>query len=197
MEASKSAFKSHLSSNKWFYSVILILVLLAITLLILKTIDKKHHAQELAQTKERYTVQMREALDLNARRQLSLMMKTFVWAVRSSMLRSNLDEVDQYFIQLVQEEHIHEIVLADENGVILVATNKKHEGQSFSEHYPASLLRPEDVYFEHHGEYYYVSAPVLSLNTRLGTLFIVYEEEKVPALDNIGAEQVAQDSISN
>ena len=179
MESIKSSLADHIKQFKWFYTVIGVLLLLVIFLFVWQSMTARQHAKELEQTKTHYEEEMKLALDLNAQRQLTLMMKTFVWAVRSSMIRDNLDEVDQYFRQLVQEEHISEIVLANEEGTILVSTNKKHEGQAFTEHYPAALLGPDDIRFENRDGYYYVSAPVLSLNTRLGTLFVVYEAEVV------------------
>lgn len=197
VETSKTALKSHVLEHKWFYLIILLLLIFCAYLYISKSISDKHHAEELVNTRENYEQQLQVALDDHARRQLSLMMKTFVWAVRSSMLRNNLDEVDQYFIQLVQEEGIHEIVLANENGEILVATNKKHEGQLFSEHYPSDLLKPDDVVFDHQGQYYYVAAPVLSLNTRLGTLFVVYEEKKFRLEEKPAAQSAAADTLAN
>ncbi|RMH22848.1 MAG: hypothetical protein D6698_00435 [Gammaproteobacteria bacterium] len=179
MESIKSSLADHIKQFKWFYTVIGVLLLLVIFLFVWQSMTARQHAKELEQTKTHYEEEMKLALDLNAQRQLTLMMKTFVWAVRSSMIRDNLDEVDQYFRQLVQEEHISEIVLANEEGTVLVATNKKHEGQPFAEIYPEALLKPDDIHFESSNGLYYVSAPVLSLNTRLGTLFVVYKAEVV------------------
>ncbi len=196
MEDTKKTLKSYLLEYKWFYLSILLLGVLCGYLFISKALASKRHTTELVKTKEEYTHQLRVALDESARRQLTLMMKTFVWAVRSSMLRNNLDEVDQYFFQLVQEEGVHEIVLANENGEILVATNKKYEGQAFTEYYPASLLKPDDVLFEHQDSLYYVAAPVLSLNTRLGTLLVVYEEKKFQLEQQDGGTLLQQDSLS-
>ncbi len=179
MEPTKSKFRQHLSENKWFYIVLLLMFILAGYLFISKMIQAKQHAQELEQTKTRYEEEVNKALLVNAERQLTLMMKTFVWAVRSSMLRDNLDEVDQYFVQLIQEKKITDIVLADSQGNILVATNKKYEGQPFANFYPAEVLMHDDVHFSQSGDKFYISAPVMSLNTRLGTLLVVYEADRV------------------
>ena len=130
----------------------------------------------MAETKSQYEQDVKLALDKTAKEQLSLMLKTFVWAVRSSVIRNNMDEVDQYFTELIREENIHEIVLAGKNGDILVSTNKKHQSKHFDKFYPAAILNQEDVFFtqSEDGKEYHVAAPVLSLNNRLGTLFLVY-----------------------
>lgn len=179
MEPTRSKFRQHLSENRWFYVFILLLFILCGYLFISKMLAAKEHRQQLQQTKDKYEQELNTALLINAERQLTLMMKTFVWAVRSSMLRNNLDEVDQYFNQLIQEKKITDIVLVDSQGSILVATNKKYEGQPFANYYPSTVLMQDDVHFSQEGNKYYISAPVMSLNTRLGTLLVVYEADQV------------------
>ncbi len=175
-EAVKTRMRESLRSNRWFWAAIGVLVLANLYFMISKGVVRQRLEKEKVQLEEEHRQELRLALSTSARRQLSLMMKTFVWAVRSSMLRDNLDEVDQYFLELIKEKQIAEIVLADRQGRILVSTNKKHEGQAFADLYPPEMLAVEEVTFRPALDQtrYFVSAPVLSLNTRLGTLFLVY-----------------------
>jgi hypothetical protein len=162
----------------------------------------KKHTSELVSTKQHYEKVAKIALDKNAKEQLSLMLKTFVWAVRSAMIRNNMDEVDQYFTELIQEENIHEIILVDKKGMMLVSTNKKHQSKPFKNFFPTANLSAEDVYFAHsdNGEEYLITAPVLSLNNKLGTLFLVYatnkfELEAAAAVVNPLKNTVSKDTI--
>lgn len=170
VKKSKSVWK------KWTWLVIGVLVLSNGFLFFSKKSMHKKHVTILSETKDQYENHMKAVLDDNTQKQLSLMMKTFVWAVRSSMIRKNMDEVDQYFTELIQEEHITEIILVNNEGKILVSTNKKHQHKAFSNFYPKQSLQAESVLFlkPENSQEYHVSTPVLSLNQKIGVLFLVY-----------------------
>ncbi|MCF8246037.1 MAG: hypothetical protein K9J37_04380 [Saprospiraceae bacterium] len=157
---------------------------------------EKRHAEALVETKHYFEEQAQFVIDKNAKEQLTLLQKTFVWAVRSALIRDNLDEVNQYFNELIKEKDVKEIVLAGREGNILVSTNKKHEGKPFKDFYPEVMLQGSDVFFQQDSSFYQVSAPVLSLNTKMGTLFVLYNVEGVhfdadptAPVDSTSAEQ--------
>ena len=179
MEAFKNRIVNHLKTYKWFFLVAGLLFGTNIYFYFSKKSADKSHATELLQTKQKYAQKADAYISMNAKQQLTLMMKTFVWAVRSAMIRDNLDEVNQYFSGLIKEEKMKEIVLAGQKGEILVSTNKKHEGQPFANYYPVEMLQVSDVFFKEDSSGYQIATPVLSLNTKLGTLFILYSNEKL------------------
>lgn len=179
MENINNRLAQHLKANKWLYLVIGILLVTTLYFFFSKNMAASRHAEELVGTKEHFEEQAQQLITKNAKEQLSLMQKTFVWAVRSALIRDNLDEVNQYFNELIKEEDVKEIVLAGRQGEILVSTNKKHEGKPFTDFYPEVMLQISDVYFEADSSFYKVAAPVLSLNTKLGTLFVLYHVEGI------------------
>ena len=171
MATIKERISASVKANKWSYLAAGLLLLFCIYLLVSNLLNNRRHEADLQNLQENAELIVR----LNAQKQLSLMVKTFVWAVRSAQIRDNLDEVDQYFNELVKEPNIKEIVLADNKSQIIVATNKKHEGKAFGDLFPAQVLQQNDISFTQQDSVYQVSAPVMALNNKLGTLFILYD----------------------
>jgi C4-dicarboxylate-specific signal transduction histidine kinase len=175
MTTIKNRISEGFKANKWAYIIAGLLIVCCLYLLISKFLDSRRHEQTIHNMQEQSELIVR----MNAQKQLTLMVKTFVWAVRSAQIRDNIDEVNQYFNELVKEPNIKEIVLADNKGTVLAATNKKHEGKAFGDLFPAALLRQNDVFFTQQDSVYQVAAPVMALNNKLGTLLILYDVPKV------------------
>jgi hypothetical protein len=109
----------------------------------------------------------------NDQQQLTLAMKTFVWAVRNALLQNKPGEINEYFNTLVKNRGVKEVLLVDPAGKVTISTNKKNQGTVFVERFPAYLLQQQDVYFGDK-EPYELSAPVTAPNKRLGTLVMFY-----------------------
>ncbi|MEW6132066.1 MAG: hypothetical protein AB1591_02715 [Pseudomonadota bacterium] len=107
-----------------------------------------------------------------AHRQLGTVLS---WAIRSEMIRDNLDQIDQYFAELVKTENIKLAVLADTNGKLLVSSDKKFQDGEFSQVFPADLLAEAQVAIRdgQDGNKLLV-IPVMGLNSRLGTAVVSY-----------------------
>lgn len=175
-DAPKSGkLKTHFKHNILFYIVIVLLLGVNLYQWISSSFVEKQHSKEIANLET--TFQQEAILELfkNSEEQLTLMMKTFTWAVRSSMMRQNNDEIEQYFNNLVQKDAVQEVILVDATGKILVSTNKKHETQSFKEVFPKVQIDQSKIVFEQLGKKYRLIAPVLSLDQRLGTLIVECE----------------------
>lgn len=95
------------------------------------------------------------------------------WAVRGELIRNNLDQVDQFFSELVKISGIEEVLLSDQAGKVLVASDKKHQGGVFAEVYPADLLQAAEIALRPHAEGgELLVIPIMGLNNRLGTLVL-------------------------
>ena len=135
--------------------------------------------QQLAQKLEaEKSAMQREAQDALARQTQDLQVlfgAALAWAVRSAMLRNNLDEVDQYFVELVKNPRISLALLADADGKVLRTSDRKYLDARFSEHFPAELLRGEDVAVHpDEGNRRRLVLPIQGLTSRLGTVLLVY-----------------------
>jgi hypothetical protein len=119
--------------------------------------------------------QMQETISGQTRDMQRLFGTALAWAVRSSMLRNNLDEIGQYFGDLVKNPRIALVLLADAEGTILRSTDRKYLDVQFSSQFPAALLQDADVSI-HAGESNRVRLvlPIQGLTSRLGTVLLEY-----------------------
>lgn len=104
------------------------------------------------------------------------------WAIRGEMIRDNLDQIDQYFAELVKTENIKLAVLADTNGKVVVSSDNKFQDGEFSQAFPADLLAEAQVAIRdgQDGNKLLVM-PVMGLNSRLGTAVVSYAPETMAA----------------
>ncbi len=127
--------------------------------------------------KEMLLEQVQEVFNLNTEQQLELMMRTFVWAVRGELTRDNKEQVDQYFKQLVKAEKIEEITLIDKSGSILISTNKKNEGSQLNKNYNQQVINIDEMALFDNDNNKVVAAPIMSLDSKIGTLIIIYKAD--------------------
>lgn len=105
------------------------------------------------------------------------------WAIRSEMLRRDLGRVDAFLTEFVQEEGVRRAVLGGPGDSILVSTDKNLEGQAFSTHFPAALLRlsePEVREPEPPDGGYRIAVPLLGPTRSLGVLVVDYVPGETP-----------------
>lgn len=95
------------------------------------------------------------------------------WAVRGEMIRNNLDQVDQFFTEIVKLPGTERALLADADGKVVVSTDRRHLGAEASTVVPpeALLLPQVTVRSEADGTLLLV-VPIMGLNDRLGTVFV-------------------------
>jgi hypothetical protein len=99
------------------------------------------------------------------------------WAVRSALLRKNMDEIDQYIGQLIEYRRFSLVLLADAGGKVLLASDRKYHNQSLQQHFPSvpldatgvRILGGQGARVERQ-----LVLPVQGLTTRLGTLLLIY-----------------------
>lgn len=105
----------------------------------------------------------------------------FAWVIRREVMAGNLDQVDQYFTDLVQLQGFQTAVLARPDGKVLVASDRKRLADAFATLYPAEYLQASDIRIERaaNGNLRAI-IPVLGLNQQLGTLVLEYAPVAYP-----------------
>jgi hypothetical protein len=99
------------------------------------------------------------------------------WAVRSAMMRRNLDEIEQYFSVLISDPRIRLVVFADPKGKILVTSNRQLQHAQFTAHFPAALLQTPEVAIQPgDAGLSRLVLPIQGLNKRLGTVLVIYTQ---------------------
>ena len=104
---------------------------------------------------------------------IELTVKTFSWAVRSELMRENMDQVNQLMNTFVQEPNIQNVKLIDqEDARIVISTNKKEEGQEIVN---KELLSTDSSTTFKDTSLIRIVTPIMGLNKKLGLLVVEVE----------------------
>lgn len=97
------------------------------------------------------------------------------WAIRREMMAGNLDQVDQYVTDLVKLDGFESVTVAQADGSIVVASDRRNMGVAFGSLYAERYLTAEQITVEETapGQWLLV-VPVMGLSARLGTVAIDY-----------------------
>jgi Tfp pilus assembly protein PilO len=123
---------------------------------------------------------VRAKADANAdetKRQFGMVL---AWAVRGEMLRNNLDQVDQYFSQIIKLPHTELALLADSSGKVRVSTDRRHLGAALTTLVPVEATLQQAVSVQRAAdEARLLVIPIMGLNSRLGTVVVRYRQPDV------------------
>ncbi len=103
------------------------------------------------------------------------------WVIRREAMAGNLDQIDQYFTDLVQMPGMQAAVLAKPDGKILVASDRKKLADPFASLYPAEYLQASEIRVDRaaNGNLRAI-IPILGLNQQLATLVLEYTPPAYP-----------------
>ncbi|MEX0967792.1 MAG: PDC sensor domain-containing protein [Bacteroidia bacterium] len=170
--------KTESKSRKWIWILILILIIILVPagIWVFKNNEIKNLTEDFGQERLEMERQFESKFREEQKEHARLMVKPLTWAVRAEMMRDNLEQVNQYLSQFVKEKNIQQVMLVDNDGQILISTDKKTENAAFSEWYDAALLQDGEITLsEREGGDVAIVAPVMGLDTRLGTLVVFYK----------------------
>ena len=128
----------------------------------------EQRANELVELAESHSVVLQ-------RQDIQLFALPLAWSVRKELMRSNYDQIDDYFNELIQRKGFGVIMLLDPAGIVKVSTDRKLQGSSFLLRYPQMKLgSPVPVsYALPEGKSMFL-VPVMGLNSSLGTIAFIY-----------------------
>lgn len=162
-------------SGKKILIIIVIGLLLLASLWIWKSIEiknlKKHAVTEKQEVKKEAALQMLQSHETH----LKVLAKPLVWAVRTEMLKNNIGQVNLYTNEMVREPNFQKIVIIDEQGMVLLSTDKKEEGTEFQR--PGSnidLSANTTTVANVNDSLLVMTSPIMGFNNRLGTLLVAY-----------------------
>lgn len=172
---------AHLRKHWLVYLLLVLLLGSTSTLILNKKYALKQQATNFAQHQNTERTIAQHTLDSLTADQLTATMKALVWAIRSELVRENVEQVDQYFRQFVKTKGINEITLIENNGAIRLSTNMKEEGELLEANLAKEALAANDVLILNTEEEnkIFLIAPVLSFNNRLGTLIVLYQKPQI------------------
>jgi hypothetical protein len=111
--------------------------------------------------------------------------KPLSWAIRSEMLRENRENIEQYQNEFVKMPGFSNLMFINNEGSIWLSTDKKYEGSPFANHYNVEFISHNDVFLEadQSENIIKISAPIMGIDRRLGTLFVIYSVVEDKYLD--------------
>lgn len=128
-----------------------------------------------AEARDQLIEQARQLDARKAEESLHLFSVPIAWVIRREAMAGNLDQIDQYFTDLVQMRGFQAAVLARPDGKILVASDRKQLADAFASLYPAEYLQASDIRIERTASgNLRAIIPVLGLNQQLGTVVLEY-----------------------
>jgi len=137
---------------------------------------------EIKDLKEKYNNDIKEitakannTIDANNRKNMETITRVFSWAVRSEMLRENMEQVDNYMTDLVKAADLNTISAVKSDGIVMRSTNKKFEGNIYPGPVANELAQVNQVVTRtgENGDIISI-CPIMGLDKRLGTIIITY-----------------------
>jgi hypothetical protein len=161
--------------SNWRLEGVLILMLLLAAMYGWKNIAVRNAEKETLKQTEKMTETTDHLLIEKNRALMRMTAIPLSWVVRTEIPKGNYENIDQYFNQIIKEDHFKVILLAATDGKIMVATDKKMEGANLAQYYPSSFLEQYETTVTHLNDEDLVAvAPVMGLTAKLGVLILVY-----------------------
>jgi hypothetical protein len=96
---------------------------------------ERKHKQEIEQIK----VNAEKSIIQAHKEKLEIICEIFSWAVTTELSHKQTSAIDNYMVELVKIPEFQELALIGTTGKILLSTDKKFEGEAFSEMFPADM----------------------------------------------------------
>ena len=172
----KSFFSS--AKNKLLVAAGIVVVLFA-ALWIWKAAEISNLKQENEKKESLLRQKATELLSRSDSRYLKLLAKPYVWAIRTEMMKGNIEAVNLYANDMVKEKNFQTITVVDDKGMVISSTNKKLEGKSYASVGNAAYLSNDGtVVNKVDDNTLEISSPVMGFNKRIGTLIFNYTPPK-------------------
>ncbi len=163
---------------------IAVLVGLIVLLFAWKTIAvskvESNMAKKLEHERVLITQQAREYADQQYIKEEERFGQVLSWAVRSELIRNNLDQIDQYLSEIVKMRDTERVVLINEEGQLLVSTDKRLEEAKAAELYPKEILGLQKISVKSDVDGKKILViPVMGLNKKIATVVVSYNLAKL------------------
>ncbi len=119
----KSFFSS--TKNKLLVAAAIVVILFA-ALWIWKAVEIKNLKQENEKKESLLRQKATELLSRSDSRYLKLLAKPYVWAIRTEMMKGNIEAVNLYANDMVKEKNFQTITVVDDKGMVISSTNRKN-----------------------------------------------------------------------
>ena len=137
-------------------------------------------AKKLENERLLITQQAREYADKQYIKEEERFGQVLSWAVRGELIRNNIDQIDQYLSEIVKMKDTERVVLINDEGQLVVSTDKRLEEAKGTEIYPKEILSLQKITVKSDvdGKKILV-VPVMGLNKKIATVVVSYKQAKL------------------
>lgn len=119
--------------------------------------------------------QANDAITNNNKKNIETITRVLSWAVRSEIMRNNLEQANTYITDIVKAADCNEITLIKEDGIVIISTNKKYEGNIYPGPVTSELNSINNVISKSDENNNIMAlCPVMGLDNRIGTIVVTY-----------------------
>ncbi|MFZ1852168.1 MAG: hypothetical protein WAU15_08090 [Nitrosomonas sp.] len=136
-------------------------------------------AKKLQSERMDITLQAREYADQQYSREEERFGQVLSWAVRGELIRNNIDQIEQYFGEVVRMKDTQRVDLVDSEGQLLVSTDKRFQESKANDVYPKEFLNLQKITLNSDvNNNKILVIPVMGLNKKIGTVIVSYKLPK-------------------
>ncbi len=141
------------------------------------------HKQEIEQVK----ANAEESIIQAHKEKLEIICEVFSWAVATELSHKQTSAIDNYMVELVKIPEFQELALIGTTGKILLSTDKKYEGEAFSEMFPANMYfnKGDNKAKEMNDGILFTSMEIVVNKKLYGYLIITYKPTIVEIEENV------------
>ncbi|MBY0499025.1 MAG: hypothetical protein K2P74_05385 [Nitrosomonas sp.] len=164
------------------YAVILVGVIVVIFAWKIIAVNKAESdmAKKLEHERVLITQQAREYADHQYIKEEERFGQILSWAVRGELIRNNIDQIDQYLSEIVKMKDTERVVLINDDGKLLVSTDKRLEEANGTELFPREILNLQKITVRSDVDGKKVLVvPVMGLNKKIATVIVSYKQQKL------------------
>lgn len=166
--------------NKGITLFISLLVVIIIVLFAWSQIEKGNFNKRMDEQRVEIINNSRKLIDENRKKLLYDVSRSLSWALRSEASRNNFDQANQYLNEFVKAREFELALFADNDGNIILATDKRMEGTLAQDQFAVNLSDVQDVNIQVMPDNKWMATtPVMGLNTRLGILILIYDPRNI------------------
>jgi hypothetical protein len=128
------------------------------------------------------TAKTMSLLNANDYTYLRMITMAFGWAVQGEITRANIAKADQYVAAMVKQPNFVNILIADNDGKVVVSSNKKYESTNLSDFFAYNYINLTDNTVIKHPEdkdLFIGLSPIMNGNTKIGTLLFTFKASKI------------------
>lgn len=165
-ERKDNGFMQWVRHNKLATVLLILVIAIGLYALIRTNTLQRQAEREHQQLTESYEERIESLQVISMERTV----RVFSWAVRSELVRQNMEQISQFFSMFIREQGVQRVMLVNhQDGSVMLSTDLKDEQLLIED---ARILQAERVFTISNGASALVVTPVMGLDTRLAVLVV-------------------------